>query len=200
MSVAERAYRLLLRAYPAEFRAEFGREMALVFRDQHRENGAGAVRFWAATLWDVALSAPTLRLAALRVKWNRDTQIGEGKMKPMAILAILIGAMEAINALAEGLAGGLVNRDAASLAALTFAIVAGVLLVVAGIQLLRRSSGAASLARAAAVACLAVFVIITLATPMLSIFSTILGIGFPIALLIFLYWARGRGQSVARTA
>jgi len=200
MSAAERAYRLLLRAYPAAFRAEFGREMALVFRDQHRDRGAKTVAFWSATLWDLARSAPTLRLEALRASWHTNTQTGEGKMKPMAILAILIGAMEAVNALAEGWAGGLVSREVSSLAALTFAVAAGVLLVVAGVQLLRRSPGAAALARGAAVACLAVFVIITLATPMLSIFSTMLGIGFPIALLLFLFWTRGRGQSVPTTA
>lgn len=200
MSVAEHAYRQLLRAYPAGFREEFGREMALVFRDQHRECGASAVRFWAAILLDVARSAPPLRLEALRERWDTDTQTKEGKMKPMAILAILIGAIEAVNALAEGWAGGLVNRDGSSLAALTFAVAAGVLLVVAGVQLLRRSHAAMALARGAAVACLAVFVIITLAKPMLSVFSTLLGIGFPIALLLFLFWTRGRGSSVPRTA
>lgn len=200
MSAAERAYRLLLRAYPAAFRAEFGQDMAMAFRDQRRAYGAGVVRFWTDTLWDVARSAPTLRLEALRVRLTRDTQTGDDKMKPMAILAILVGALEAINAMAEGFAGGLVNRGVASLTALTFAIAAGVLLVIAGFQLLRRSPGAASLARGSAAACLAVFVIISFATPMLSIFSTILGIGFPIALLLFLYLTRGRGQSVARTA
>jgi hypothetical protein len=200
MIAAERAYRMLLRAYPAGFRAEFGREMALVFREQHRECDARAVSFWAATLWDVARSAPQLRLEELRVRLNRDTQTEEGKMKPMAILAILIGAFEAVNALAEGWAGGLVNRDASSLAALSIAVAAGVLLVVTGVRLLRRSSGAAALARGAAVTCMAVFVLITLTQPMLSIFSTIFGIGFPIALLLFLHWTRGREPSVPTTA
>ena len=35
---AERIYRLLLRAYPADFRAQYGREMVLLFRDQCQEN------------------------------------------------------------------------------------------------------------------------------------------------------------------
>jgi hypothetical protein len=198
MIAAERVYRLLLRAYPAEFRNGFGKEMVLLFREQHRECDDGVVRFWTATIWDIARSAPTLRMQVLRERWNSDTQTAEGTMKPMAILAMLIGAMEAMNALAEGWAGGLANRDGSSPAALAFAVAAGALLVVAGVQLLRRSARAASQARGAAVACLAVFVIITLAAPMLSIFSTILGIGFPIALLLFLY--RGKGQSVASTA
>ena len=35
---AEPIYRLLLRAYPPDFRAEYGREMVLLFRDQCRES------------------------------------------------------------------------------------------------------------------------------------------------------------------
>jgi hypothetical protein len=198
MTAVERAYQLLLRAYPADFRAEFGREMALAFRDQHRELSARAVSFWAATLWDVARSAPGLRLEALRASWQRDIQTEEGNMRPMAILAIVIGAIEAINALTEGWAGGFVNRGALSLAALTFAVAAGVLLVAAGVQLLRRSPGAAALARVAVVTCVVVFAFITLTKPLLSIFSIILGIGFPIVLLLFL--RRTRGQSTPSTA
>ena len=38
---AEQIYRLLPRAYPPDFRAEYGREMVLLFRDQCREHDAG---------------------------------------------------------------------------------------------------------------------------------------------------------------
>jgi hypothetical protein len=200
MSAAERAYTLLLRAYPAEFRAAFGREMALVFRDQRREVGASGVRFWAAVVWDVARSAPALRVEALRARWDRGIQTEEGTMKPMAILAVLIGALEAVNALAEGWGGGVMNRDGYSLVAGTMGAVAGALLVAAGIALLRRTPGAAAWARGAAITCLAVFVFIGLVTPRMSIVATLLGIGFPIALLLFLRWTRGRGPSVPMTA
>lgn len=77
-----RAFRLLLRAYPAAFRAAYGREMEQLFRDQWRdrrcgrrvggacgdaqETARGTVGFWAAVLWDVVRSAPALRLDALR--------------------------------------------------------------------------------------------------------------------------------------
>lgn len=199
MSAAERAYGLLLRAYPAEFRLAYGREMMLVFRDQRRELAATPVSFWAATLWDVARSAPALWLEVSRARWDRDIQTKGVKVKPMAILAIVIGAIEAVNALAETWAGGLVNRDAYWLVALTIAVAAGVLLVASGVRLLRQSPGATALARGAAVTCLAVFVVITFSKPMLSIFSTILGIAFPIALLLFLR-TRGRGRSVPRPA
>ena len=42
----ERAYRLLMRAYPADFRAQFEREMTLLFRDQLRDSRVIGVRFW----------------------------------------------------------------------------------------------------------------------------------------------------------
>src|SRR6266571_1558077 len=63
---AERIYRLLLRAYPPDFRAENGREMVLLFRDQCRESDARTLGFWAAVICDVARSAPALRAEAWR--------------------------------------------------------------------------------------------------------------------------------------
>ena len=58
---AERIYRLLLRAYPPAFRAEYGREMVLVFRDQCRDGDVRTLGFWVRVLWDVVRSAPALR-------------------------------------------------------------------------------------------------------------------------------------------
>ena len=193
MSAAERTYQLLLRAYPAGFRAAYAREMTLLFRDQRREPDARGVRFWAELLWDVARSAPALRVEALRARWDRDIQPEEGTMKPMAILAVLIGAFEALNSLVEAWAGGVVNGDGYSLMWGILGAVAGALLLASGIALLRRATGAAAWARGAAVTCLAVFVFIDLVHPRMSILATVLGIGFPIALLLFLRW--GRGQS-----
>lgn len=200
MSAAEWAYRLLLRAYPGGFRAAYGREMALAFRDQRREVGARGVRFWGAMVWDVARSAPALRVEVLRAWWDRGIQPEEGKMKPMASLAVLIGALEAVNALAEAWVGGMMNGDGYSLLGGTLGAVAGALLAASGIALLRRAPGAAAWARGAAITCLAVFVFIGLVKLRLSIFAIILGIGFPIALLLFLRWTRGRGPSVPMMA
>ena len=61
MSAAERAYRLLLRAYPAAFRAAYGREMTQLFNDRRRDASSARGQFWAAMLADVARSAPTMR-------------------------------------------------------------------------------------------------------------------------------------------
>jgi hypothetical protein len=59
------AYALLLRAYPASFRAEFGGEMALLFsdccRDEWRSAGpAGVCRLLARVALDTLVSAPPL--------------------------------------------------------------------------------------------------------------------------------------------
>ncbi|MBV9958721.1 MAG: hypothetical protein JO360_09885 [Acidobacteria bacterium] len=62
-------YRLLLAAYPAEFRQEYEREMLLVFRDlcrEHRQSGLGLVRVWMRALLDLAQSAPRERLQNFR--------------------------------------------------------------------------------------------------------------------------------------
>ena len=199
MSAAERVYRLLLRAYPAGFRAEYGREMVLVFRDRRREAAARGIRFWWDMIWDVARSAPALRLDAFRIRWEGDIQTGEEKMRTMAILAVLIGVTEAANALAEGWAGGIANGGF-WLAGIILTVVAGTLLVVAGVAMLRRAPGAVPWARAAAITCLTVVVLIRLLQPWMSIFATLLGIVFPIALLLFLWWTRRRRPSAPSTA
>jgi len=199
MRAAERVYRLLLRAYPAGFRAEYGREMVLVFRDRRRDESARGIRFWSEMIWDVARSAPALRLDAFRIRWEEDIQTGEEKMRTMAILAVLIGVTEAANALAEGWAGGIANGGF-WLAGIILTVVAGTLLVVAGVAMLRRAPGAVPWARVAAITCLTVVVLIRLVDGWMSIFGTLLGIVFPIALLFFLWWTRRRGPSAPTMA
>ena len=194
MSAAERTYRLLLRAYPSGFRAEYGREMTLAFRLLRREAGRGAARFWAETLVDVARSAPPLQLQALRMQRGGFIPTGEGSIMKMTmgILAIMAGALEAMNALEEVWGTGIVHHDPRSLLGGTIAMVAGALLIAAGAALLRRSPNARSLAQGAAITCLAVFAFLAVFVPLLSRFAIILGIGFPIALLAFGWWSRTR--------
>ncbi len=114
MNATERAYQLLLRAYPGTFRSAYGREMTLVFRDQCRAAHTRGVRFWTPIIWDVARSAPAQRLEVSRALWHTNFHTGEGAtMKmTMAILSILIGAVEAVNSLQEVWVGGALNRDA----------------------------------------------------------------------------------------
>jgi hypothetical protein len=63
MSKAERFFRVLLLAYPREFRSDYEREMLTVFRDCYRveeDRGklAGIYRLWWRLLFDVVQSAP----------------------------------------------------------------------------------------------------------------------------------------------
>jgi hypothetical protein len=170
--------------------------MMLVFRDRRREAAVSGTRFWAAILVDVARSAPGLRLEMLRVQRGGNIHIGEGKMKTMAILAMLIGAAEVVNSMVEAWASG----GGFSVAGGVIGALAGALLVASAIALLRRGPGAAAFAQAAAGACMAVFALFAALRPIFSNLATILGIGFPIVLLLFLRWTQRRGPSVPTMA
>ena len=70
-SLAERAYRMLLRLLPADFRAEFGHEMEGVFLDEQREAaraaGTGAWwRLWLRTLGGIVATAPAQHADVLK--------------------------------------------------------------------------------------------------------------------------------------
>ena len=64
--MTERAYRLLLLAYPSQFRARFGNAMLQAFRDRQRQAASRgpvhAILFLCRTLLDVAANAAALRL------------------------------------------------------------------------------------------------------------------------------------------
>jgi hypothetical protein len=191
-------YALLLRAYPAAFRARYGREMALAFRDLRREEKARGLRFWAPLLWDAARSAPALHFDAWRERWVTDIQTPGGTMRPMAILTVVVGALESLNALTEAWAGGVVNRDSESLIAGVAGAAAGATLMIAGVVLLRRSPRAMVWAWTSAFTCVTLFGLNAVLFPRLSVLSTLLGIGLPIALLIYLHVGRGRpGATIA---
>ena len=202
MSAAERAYRIMLRAYPRDFRAQYEREMLLAFRDQRREPRPSASGFWAATCVDVARSAPALHLEALRRSISSFTHTEEDLMMKMTmgIMAIMIGALEAMNAMQELWGAGIVNHDSRALIGGTMALVAGTLIVAAGIALVRRSPDAAALAQGAAITCAAVFAFLALALPLMSGFATVLGLGFPILLFVFARWYRPRDPSAPAIA
>ena len=60
-SISERVYRLLMRAYPKEFREMYGAQMEQVFldlcREETRRGGVGLARFWVRVGLDVVSSA-----------------------------------------------------------------------------------------------------------------------------------------------
>ena len=64
MRFSERFYRILIRAYPQRFRADFAESMANCFRDQLRTatSPAALVALWLRTLADLAWSVPARHL------------------------------------------------------------------------------------------------------------------------------------------
>ena len=174
---AERIYRMLLRAYPPAFRAEYGREMMLVFRDQCRDSDVRTLGFWMRVFWDIVRSAPTLRAEATRTV--------EVTMKLAAILTVLLAAF--------GIFGAVNDWSAASQHAGTYvlAIVMGVaaslLLLGAGVAILLQKRQAARLILVASLLC---FVPARLVFPWMGIFLQLVGSVLPVALLIALYWPR----------
>ena len=66
-----RAYRLLLRVLPFDFRSDFGRDMELTFRDQaadvaRQEGNGGLLRLWAETIIGIFRLAPGEHAPLLR--------------------------------------------------------------------------------------------------------------------------------------
>src|SRR5215211_6857776 len=64
-------YRLLLHAYPRDFRREYGSQMAQVFHDccreaQHRSGVPGVIALWIATFIDLITTALTERISERR--------------------------------------------------------------------------------------------------------------------------------------
>lgn len=188
---AERIYRLLLRAYPPEFRAEYGREMVLLFRDQCRESDLRTLGFWAAVIWDVARSAPALRLDAWRARANENTQTIEVLMKLAAMLTLLLGGVIGIlNAVVEWVAASKQTMSGTHVVSLVLGVLASALLLAAGVAILNRTQRGQQAARLAVLASLVIIVAARLLFPWMSIFSQLIGIGLPVALLIALYWPR----------
>jgi hypothetical protein len=69
LALSDRIYRLLLRAYPPDFRREYGAEMAQVFCDScrdafARDGAASMVGVWLRAIGDLAATAPKEHLAA----------------------------------------------------------------------------------------------------------------------------------------
>jgi hypothetical protein len=191
---AERIYQLLLQAYPPEFRAEYGREMALLFRDLCGEGEVRSLRFWAGIISDVARSAPALRAEAWRARGMRRTHTIEVLMKVAALLTVLLGLFVTLNAAGEGLAGRGSMAETHVLAVALGAL-AGALLLTAGVTLLRSAPSARRAATAAALASLVFILVARLLHPWMSIFSQLVGIAMPVTLLIVLHWRRRSASS-----
>ncbi len=96
MLLAERIFKLLLLAYPSEFRREYEREMVIVFRDclrsESQQNGnSGILRLICSSFGDVILTSVKERFQA--------AQKGGKFMKPVRTIVIALLAYVAVFAL-----------------------------------------------------------------------------------------------------
>jgi hypothetical protein len=188
---ADRVYRLLLRAYPRSFRAEYGREMMLIFRDEFRSRNAAALGFWTIMLCDVARSALPIWMDELCARMNDYTRIVEVIMKLAGMLAVLLGAYGVVNAFAEAVPGMRGTPSDVYVLAVALAIIAAALLLTAGAALLRSPVSGRHTATVASLASLVTVVIARLLHPWMSILALVVGIVLPIALLAALRWPTG---------
>lgn len=187
---AEWVYRLLLRAYPLTFRAEYGREMTQLFRDQCPMRETSSIGFWMHVVWDVAQSAPALRIEAWRARGREETRTLEGIMKLIAMLAALLGVFGALNAVAEAVAGTRQGFGGTYLLSVILGAVAGALLVVAAVAALRGTSTGRRTATGAAIASLMLFLVARGMLGWMSIFAQLVGIVLPLVILAALHWPR----------
>ena len=107
----------------------------------------------------------------------------------IAVLTILIGALLTAGGAVE-LIQGIANKLPYPLVGGGLGTLAGMLVLSAGVALLRRSPRALSLLRVAALVSVPVFVLIGLIRPLAGVPVTILGIGFPLFLLVYYRGAR----------
>jgi hypothetical protein len=187
---AERIYRLLLWAYPPAFRAEYGPEMLLLFRDQCRESDVRSLGFWAAVICDVARSAPALRFEAWGARATETNRTMEVIMKLAAMLTMLLGVLGVLNTGVELGAAATQTIQGAHALSLVLGVFAGVLLLAAGVAMLSGTPRSRQTARLALLASVVMIVAARLLVPWMSIFAQLVGIGLPVALLIALYWPR----------
>src|SRR5690242_13466732 len=150
---AERIYRLLLRACPPDFRAEYGREMVLLFRDHRQESDVRSLGFWAAVIWDVARSALAVRAEAWRARGSDNTRRVEGIVKLAAVLTVLLGGLGLLGAAAEWVAGSKQAVSGAYELAVALGILASVLLPSAGVAILSGTPRQPGAARVGSGAC-----------------------------------------------
>lgn len=112
-------------------------------------------------------------------------------MKLAAMLTLLLGGVIGIlNAVVEWVAASKQTISGTHEVSLVLGVLASALLLAAGVAVLNRTPRGWQTARLAVLASLVVIVAARLLHPWMSVFSQLVGIGLPVALLIALYWPR----------
>lgn len=118
-------------------------------------------------------------------------------MKLVAVVTVLFGVFGAFSAVAEGVIG--VRQGAlgtAYLLSVVLTVIAGALLLTAGVAALRGTPSAQRSASRAAIASLGVFVLARLVFGWMSIFAQLVGILLPLATLTVLHRPLWRRRAV----
>jgi hypothetical protein len=90
--LSKRLFRLMLLAYPREFRLEYGSEMTQLFRDCHRDvQSGGLVAFWLRMIIDVMRTAPLERWETLG-KGETMKNLKSDAIGLLACVAIIVAA------------------------------------------------------------------------------------------------------------
>lgn len=94
-SFSQRVYRILLLAYPAQFRREYGLQMAQVFRDSWRyqrrqETKFGLLHLWLQTLLDLIQTVPHEHLHNLGKEKSLMNTLRRDALAVVGCLAIIV--------------------------------------------------------------------------------------------------------------
>ncbi len=118
---------------------------------------------------------------------------------PISMFAIIFGALEVAGGVQELVYRGILNSQTEPLVVGTFGTLAGVLLLVAGILLLIRSQRSGILAQAAAFVSVPVFVLIGIVKHYAGWPVTLVGIAYPLFLVLYAYKIVGPSQLAPKT-
>jgi len=102
LPVSQHFYALLLKAYPAEFRREYGPHMAQVFRDCSRaadshKKPVVLMHFWLVTVLDLAKTAPKEHLDNLRKEKSVMNNLRRDVLALFGCIAIVVVALLLLN-------------------------------------------------------------------------------------------------------
>ena len=94
MSLSKQLFQLMLRAYPREFRLEYGSDMAQLFRDCYRDIHSkgliSAIAFWRRMILDVIRTAPLERWEALGRRHKSMKNLKSNVIGLVACVAVLV--------------------------------------------------------------------------------------------------------------